>query len=371
MSDNYETARQRLANIARENALAAIAFVPGPNFRYVSGLSFHLMERPTLLFVTSDNRVVGVMPELERQKWTETFPTAETFYWLDHEGYAGAFAAASRAMPDGRIGVEGMLMRAFELRALEAAFGADRIADAEKELRSLRLVKSEMEIAALRKAVAISQIALHETLDQLKSGMTERQIVALLKSRMLANGAAGFAFEPVVLIGENAANPHGEPGDRALYAGAPLLIDFGAMWGGLNADITRTFFFEHVSDHHADIYNTVLDANTRGRSVAGPSLTAHDLDTEVTGVLKASAHARLIVHKTGHGLGLLVHEAPQVMIGNPEPLVEGIVLTIEPGLYGPGDIGVRIEDDVLITAAGNTSLTDFPRELTVLKGTRS
>lgn len=198
--------------------------------------------------------------------------------------------------------------------------------------------------------------------------MSEAEIQGLLKMRMLANGADGFAFDPLVLAGGNAANPHGVPGERPLAAGEPLLIDFGAHLGGYNADITRTFFCEHASDQHARIYETVLAANTKGRAVACPDLTAHDLNETVTGVLAASPFADLIVHKTGHGLGLDVHEAPQVMIGNHVPLVAGTILTIEPGLYRPGEIGVRIEDDVLIEADGCRSLTSFPRELSIVGG---
>lgn len=363
-------ALQRLANIAAQSGLAAIAIVPGANFRYVSGLNFHLMERPTLMFVTPQGQVLGIIPELERTRWVEVFPEAETFYWQDSDGYVGAFAALAAALPTGSIGIEGMLMRAFEFAAMETAFGAGRIVDADDTLASLRLQKSPKEIEALRRAIAITQTSLQEVLDVLSLGMTEKDIVGRLKMRMLANGADGFAFDPIVLIGENSAQPHGEPGAQMLRAGDPLLIDFGARWGGMNADITRTFFFDHATDRHADIYNTVLAANTRGRTVAGPNLTAHDLDTEVTGILTRSAYGGMVVHKTGHGLGLQVHEAPQVMVGNHTQLLDGTVLTIEPGLYAPGDIGVRIEDDVLITADGCTSLTDFPRDLTIITGAK-
>ena len=131
--------------------------------------------------------------------------------------------------------------------------------------------------------------------------------------------------------------------------GDALLIDFGAKIEGFSADITRTFFCEHVDDRHAAIYETVRQANALGRRMAGPGVTAHELDTAVTGVLRASPFADMIVHKTGHGLGLDVHEAPQVMVGNRQRLEPGFVITIEPGLYGAGDVGVRIEDDVTIT----------------------
>lgn len=354
------------AAIARAAGLGAICFVPGANFTYVSGLQFHLMERPTLMFITAGAQVLAVMPELEREKWSQTFPQAETFYWQDADGYDAAFAAAADALHGLSIGVEGMRMRVFEGEALRRHFPQGAITDAEPHLIDLRLTKSPDEIAALSQAIAISEQALADVVDWVRPGMTERAIAAQLKLRMLSHGAKGFSFDPIVLAGGNAANPHGVPGDRALRPGDALLIDYGASFGGFHADITRTFFCTHVSDDHAAIYATVLAANQMGRDIASPDITAHDLDTAVTGVLAASPHAGLIVHKTGHGLGMDIHEAPQIMRGNPKRLVPGTVFTIEPGLYRPGDIGVRIEDNVVTEATGARCLTSFARDLTLI-----
>lgn len=366
MPDIHAERRQRLAQIAKAQGLGAIALVPGANFHYVSGLHFHLMERPTLLFVTAENQTVAIMPELERQKWSEAFPRALTFYWQDRDGYLGAFARAGEALAGQMIGVEGMKMRVFEGDALRRHFQQGAIVDAEAHLIYLRLAKSASEIAALEAAIRISETALADVIETVRAGQTERDILNFLKLRMLANGAEGFAFDPIVLAGANAANPHGSPGDTVLHPGDALLIDYGASVHGYNADITRTFFCQHVSDEHARIYQTVLAANEAGRAMSGPDLTAHDLDVAVTGVLAASPFAALIVHKTGHGLGLDVHEAPQIMTGNHKPLIPGCVFTIEPGLYRPGEIGVRIEDNVVIEDQGARSLTRFARHLTIL-----
>lgn len=368
MTDVHAERRQRLSRIAGAQGLGAIALVPGANFHYLTGLHFHLMERPTLLFVTAGNQVLGIMPELEREKWSAAFPGAQTFYWQDAEGYQGAFAAAAEALRGQMIGVEGMRMRLFEGDALRRHFQQGAVVDAEPHLIDLRLSKSVAEIASLRRAIAISETALAETLAEVRAGMTERAILNLLKARMLEGGAEGFAFDPLVLIGGNAANPHGTPGEQPLRPGDALLVDFGASFEGYNADITRTVFCGHASDEHAAIYETVLAANAHGRAIAGPDLTAHDVDVAVTGVLAASPFAGLIVHKTGHGLGLDVHEAPQIMKGNHKALVPGTVFTIEPGLYRPGEIGVRIEDNVVIQDGGALSLTEFPRQLTIVGG---
>ena len=366
MTDIHTERRQRLAALATAQGLGAVAFVPGANFTYLTGLHFHLMERPTLLFITADAQILGIIPDLEREKWSAAFPDALTFYWQDSDGYRTAFAAAADAMKGQMIGVEGMRMRVFEGEALRRHFPQGSIVDADPHLTSLRLVKSEAELASLSRAIRISEQALAETLAAVRAGMTERAIAGLLKARLLACGADGFAFDPLVLAGGNAANPHGVPGDAALLPGQPLLIDYGASYEGMNADITRTFFCAHVRDDHAAIYETVLAANQKGRDAAGPGLTAHDLDTAVTAVLSASPFSDLILHKTGHGLGLDIHEAPQIMQGNHQPLLPGAVFTIEPGLYRPGDIGVRIEDNVVTTETGSLSLTTYPRDLTLI-----
>ena len=368
MTDIFAERRQRLAQIAAAQGLGAIAFVPGANFAYVSDLHFHLMERPTLMFVTAANQIVAIMPELEREKWSLTFPDALTFYWQDSDGYQDAFAAAAGALRGQMIGVEGMRRRVFEGDALRRHFQQGAVVDAEPHLTQFRQSKSAAEIAILQRAIDISEVALAETVAQVRTGMRERDIASLLKARMLAGGADGFAFEPIVLAGGNAANPHGVSGDTVLRPGDALLIDYGASFDRFNADITRTFFCEHASDEHRAIYNTVLAANEKGRAMAGPEVTAHDLDVGVTAVLAASPFAGLIVHKTGHGLGLDIHEAPQIMKGNHTALIPGTVFTIEPGLYRPGDNGVRIEDNVVTDDTGARCLTSFPRDLTIIGG---
>ena len=358
--------RDRAAQLIRSAGLDAAAFVPGPSFQYLTGLDFPLMERPTLLFVLETGGILAIMPELERLKWSSAFPDAETFYWQDSDGFEDAFKAATRAMGAAAVGVEGGRMRMFEYDALRRHMGNGEVRNADAALQALRIAKDEDEIASLSRAIQISELALGETLDEVRAGDTEQAIAALLKTRMLAHGSAAFGFDPIVLAGANAANPHGTPGDTPLEPGDALLIDFGAKIDGFSADITRTFFCEHVNDRHAEIYETVRAANALGRRVAGPGVTAHDLDTAVTDVLRSSPFADMIVHKTGHGLGLDVHEAPQVMVGNYQTLEPGYVITVEPGLYGSGDVGVRIEDDVTITEDGSRSLTSFPRELRLI-----
>lgn len=359
---DFSKRRARAARLAREAGLGAFAFVPGPNFRYLTGLEFHLMERPTLLVLASGGEVLAIMPELERSRWRDAFPEARTFFWQDSEGFAEAFRELSAVLA-GPVGVEGMRMRMFEFEALRSHLPQGAVVDAEPALAKLRICKDSEEIVALRRAVAISEAALNEQLETARAGDSEVEIAARLKQAMLARGAEGFAFEPIVLSGPKSADPHGTSGNRTVAPGEPLLVDFGALWAGMNADITRTFFCKHVPESSRAIYDTVLAANARGREVAGPGIACDSVDRETTAVLSESPFAEMIKHKTGHGLGLDVHEAPHVMVGNDMPLAAGMVVTIEPGLYGSGELGIRIEDNVLITEDGAESLTRFPREV--------
>lgn len=358
----YATRRSHAARLAKTAGFGAMAFVPGPNFLYLTGLHFHLMERPTLIFVTADADVLAIMPELERTKWCDAFPDARTYFWQDSDGYDQAFLDCAK-MLTGSVGVEGRRMRMFEAQALARHLPAGAVEDAEDTLADLRIVKDAAEIGALRRAIQISEAALGDLLKDARAGDSEAQLVARLKQAMLHHGAEGFAFNPLVLSGPNAADCHGTPGNREVAPGETLLIDFGAMFEGMNADITRTFFCEHAPDQSQAVYQTVLAANAHGKDVAAPGVTCDAVDRETTDVLRASTHAAMIVHKTGHGLGMDVHEAPQVMIGNQTALAPGMVITIEPGLYDPGHLGVRIEDDVLITEDGCESLTSFSREV--------
>ena len=353
--------------------LDAIALVPGSNFLRVFGKDFDQMERPLVVIVPAAGAPVAVVPNLELGSFTPLGFPGEVFDWRDEAGYMGAFRAAGAALPDlrsgKRIGVEGQRMRVFDFLALQEALPGAVFVDAHAEISAIRLHKSPDEIAALREAIRISEEALEATLAEIRIGMTETEIESILLRQLFSLGADGLSFEPIVAAGDNAARPHAKA--RANYrikAGDALLFDFGGKYRHFSADITRTFFIGHVSDYDRAFYDTVLAANAKGRAESRPGVTASDLDDAVRKTLENSQFASFARHKTGHGLGLDVHEAPQIMRGNLQALAPGMVFTIEPGLYRDGECGVRIEDNMVITENGAECLTRFPRELRVIAG---
>ncbi len=363
----FETRRRRAMDLMKSSGLDAVVFVPGVTFEYLTDVSLHLLERLTLFGLTHDGGQVAVMPALEQIKWADRMPEAETFYWADADGPEQALGAFSDAIGGSmRIGVEGLRMRAAEFLALQAHWSSDQIVDADDALVDLRMFKDAGEIADLKRAISISEAALGEVLNSGVKGQTERELETRLRAAALAHGAEGFSFDPIVLTGGNAANPHGSAGDTVVQAGDCLLIDFGASYGAMHADITRTVFCDHAADADKELYETVLAANRAGVDYVAPGKPVGGIDHAANSVLRASPFSDLIMHRTGHGLGREVHEAPNIIEANDRALETGMVFTVEPGLYRRNQIGVRIEDDVLVTETGAECLTQFARELTIV-----
>jgi len=353
--------------VAKGLGVDAIVLVPGPNFMRAIGLGLSTNERPKLVVIPLSGRPAAIMPNLELTLFAGVGFEGEVFDWFDQTGYDSAFAALAAHLPLTSIGVEGQAMRVFVHHAFAGAYPGIRIIDAERPISQLRLRKSAAEIAALQKAIDISEAALAETLAKVRVGQTEKQVEAMLVQALFGHGAEALAFTPIIAASDNSAHSHAHArDDYQIRRGDPLLFDFGAAWGGFNADITRTVFVGEPSREARDVYEVVLAANRAALPVTRPGATAHEVDDAVISVLEASRFADRIVTKTGHGLGRMVHEEPYIMRGNHQVLEPGMVYTDEPGLYKVGSFGVRIEDDILVTGDGCRSLTSFPRELTIV-----
>ncbi|MGH2592531.1 MAG: M24 family metallopeptidase [Anaerolineae bacterium] len=362
---------EKLTAAAHAEGFDCIAVMPGANMVYLTGLHFHLMERPTLALIPAE----GGRPALVLGALEATKPAAgplpidwQLFTFADGADPALAYDAAAQALnlAGKRIGVEALTMRVKELRLLEAAAPGARIEGADHIFSRLRMVKDEAEIAAMRRAVQITEDALHRVLDEFKVGMREKDIAAELLINLLKGGAEQLPFEPIVVAGPNSALPHATPGDRPVQHGDLLLFDFGVTVDGYASDITRTFAVGDIDAELKQVYDLVLKANTVGRQTAGPGVSGQAIDRAARKVIVDGGYGEWFTHRTGHGLGMDGHEPPYVVEGNTVPFEIGSVVTIEPGIYLPGKGGVRIEDDVVITAHRAESLTTFPRELTTI-----
>jgi Xaa-Pro dipeptidase len=356
----------RLQDAMRERGLDAAAIACGANLFYLAGLDFHTKLRLTLALFPASGEPALVLPQMEAGRAGELARLPLRLYpWGDAEGPGEAIrrACADLGLAGRRVGVEHTVMRVFELRALEAAAPGCSVEDVTPLIGGLRMVKDAAELAAMRAAVRVIEDALRAALEQVQAGMTERELADLWERGIRAAGSVP-SFDTTVASGPNGANPHHANGDRRLQPGDLVVLDGGAVVDGYASDITRTIAVGPISEEDRRVYELVLAANAAGRAAAArPGASGESIDAAARQVIEQGGYGPQFIHRTGHGLGIDVHEPPFIVAGSGEPLLAGATFTVEPGVYLPGRLGIRIEDDMVMTADGAESLTSFPREL--------
>ncbi len=350
--------------------LDSVILNPGPTLSYLTGLTFHLMERPVVLFFAKDQTPALVLPELELQKVANLPYKLQVFSYSENPAeWDAAFRKAAQALSlDGkRIGVELRQLRLLEFRYVKNAAPEADFPDAGDVLAQLRLRKDKTEVEAMRRAVQIAQSALEATIPLIKIGMTEKELSAELVMQLFKHGSEPeMPFSPIVSSGPNSANPHASPSDRKLQAGDLLVVDWGAAHAGYISDLTRTFAVGEVDAEYGKIHKIVQEANAAGRAAAKPGVPCADVDKAARDVIEKSGYGKYFTHRTGHGIGMEGHEDPYMRGDNMQLLEPGMAFTVEPGIYLAGKNGVRIEDNVVITESGADVLSDMPREMRVV-----
>jgi Xaa-Pro aminopeptidase len=230
----------------------------------------------------------------------------------------------------------------------------------------IRKIKDSHEIGLVRQAVKIAEDAFDAVRRSLKPGMTENQLTGLLDLEVRNRGGSGMGFPSIVCVGENASLCHYRPGEVPVRSGAVLLIDWGAVCQGYTSDMTRTLLIGKVSPRMREIYKIVLEAQQAGIDRIRPGVTGKEVDLAARNVIKKAGFGKYFGHSIGHGIGRLVHESPFMRSTKGavvEELKAGMIVTVEPGIYLPGEGGVRIEDDVLVTQTGHEVLGSMPRDM--------
>lgn len=238
---------------------------------------------------------------------------------------------------------------------------------AEEAMNEMRAVKDPSEVAVLKQAAELADYGVQIGVEALKTGVTEMDVLAAIEFNLKKKGIREMSFSTMVLFGDKTADPHGNPGLRQLREGDLVLFDLGVVLDGYCSDITRTVAFGHVSEKQRDIYETVLKAQSASLEKSKAGTRIGDLDTAARNVIADAGYGEYFPHRIGHGLGLNVHEFPSMSKDNNGILKEGMVYTIEPGIYVPQVGGVRIEDDVIITKDGHETLTNYPKTLQVIE----
>ncbi len=366
----YLDRQKTLQSFLAKDKLRAIGLNPGPDLTYLTGLDFHLMERPVFGIFPEVGDPVFILPELEGAKVASlSYPIKPFLFNEDPETWTDVFQAAllEADLVTGKLGIIPRRLRLLEQSYLLDAAPGMSLESAQPILTQMRRIKSEDEIKFMGEAVRIAECALSSTIMAIKPGVTEKEIAGRLIGRLLQEGSdPELPFFPIVSFGENAANPHATPTNRTLNAGDIILIDWGASHQGYFSDITRVFAMGDLRPEIDQIAKFVQDANAAARAAVKPGIPASAVDQAARQVIEDAGYGEYFFHRTGHGLGLEAHEEPNISKFDQTILEPGMTFTIEPGIYLPKRGGVRIEDDIVVTEDGGLSLTSSPRDLTQL-----
>ncbi len=280
-------------------------------------------------------------------------------------GYAVRLREIAQARGLRRIGYEDAYMTVREYETYRKALPCEMV-PATELLWELRRVKDDRELEAMEHAQRISERAYADILEEIRPGVTEKEIAARLQYLMLHYGASDMSFDPIVVSGPNGSLPHGVPSDKEIQSGEFVTMDFGCVYRGYCSDMTRTVAVGSVTDEMRTVYETVLAAQAAGIAAARAGVTGKAVDGAARDVIRAAGYGAYFGHAFGHGVGVEIHEGPNASAANSKPLPAGATISAEPGIYLPGKLGVRIEDVIVLTEDGCRDLTLAPKELSIL-----
>jgi Xaa-Pro aminopeptidase len=349
------------AEAAAKAGLGALLLAPGPDLRYLTGYDARPSERLTCLAVPAEGAAFLVAPRLELRS-VQASPAGATVEIVAWDETDDPFQlVAQRLGQPGPVGLADQMWASMVLAFRRVLPGAEQRL-ASTVLRELRIRKSPAEVAALREAGAAIDRVHARVPEWLRPGRTERDVAAEIAAAIVAEGHASADFV-IVGSGPNAARPHHEPSARALAPGDVVVVDIGGpMPSGYCSDCTRTYAIGSPPPEAERYYQVLKDAQDAACRAVRPGVSAQAVDAAARDPITAAGYGAQFVHRTGHGIGLEVHEDPYIVAGNSRPLEPGMAFSVEPGIY-PGPHGARIEDIVVCTPDGHERLNTGTREL--------
>lgn len=353
---------KRVLDALKEMGLSQMLVVDPMSIYYLTGVSVQPFERFFALYLREDGRHVMFLNKLftipegidVEQVWmTDTDPVTEIV-----AGYLDSTAV---------LGVDKELKARFLLPLMEKK-AAPGFVNASLAIDITRGVKDEEEQQKMRIASEINDKAMERFKGLVQEGVTEKELADQMLQIYLELGADGYSFPPIVSFGANAADPHHEPDDTVIQTGDCVLFDVGCIKDGYCSDMTRTFYFREVSEHCREIYDLVRSANESAEEKIKAGVPIKELDKTARDLISKGGYGPAFNHRLGHFIGLAEHEFGDVSSANDWKAVPGMIFSIEPGIYLPGDTGVRIEDLVLVTEDGVERLNRYPKELQIIEG---
>ncbi|MCH8327242.1 MAG: aminopeptidase P family protein, partial [Candidatus Marinimicrobia bacterium] len=329
-----------------------------------SGSAALLLVMPDTAHFFTDGRYLEQAPQ--QVSGCEIYFDLPTTAPREHKGLLGLLHYRGLLLPRTTVGVEADSMVVAQFQTLQTLFPEVKWKPIQGLVARLAMVKDAGELESLKRAVHITDTAFTEIVKAMKPGDTEKEVAAKLSYLLRLNGAEKDSFEPIVASGERGALPHARPSDKPLEKGDFVVLDFGAVFDGYHADMTRTVCMGPATDRHHEIYDIVLSAQLAGIAAIRGSVEAKEVDHAARSHIAQHGYGNEFIHGTGHGIGLEVHTPPRLSSESTDILEAGMVVTVEPGIYLKKWGGVRIEDDVLVLLDGSAPLNQSTKELLVL-----
>jgi Xaa-Pro aminopeptidase len=362
------TRSQRLARLRAAMAQADVgltAIAPTDNLRWLAGFAPLYDERACLLLVSQTGTAM-LMPALNAEQTADRVPELELVRWADEDGPEAALRETLErvaAPAGGRLAAD-PLMRADHLLLLAGAAPGTQAIDGAAVIGPLREVKDTTELSVLQRSSDIADRAVQAAWAACAPGVTELEIADVI-ARVFAAAGARHEFA-LIGSGPNGAFPHHETDPthpRALRDGDAVVIDLGGVLEGYHSDITRMAFIGKPTERYLEVHAVVEAAVVAAMAATRPGATCGEVDAAARGVIADAGYGEFFVHRTGHGLGVSGHEPPYVMDGSDDVLTAGMVHSIEPGIYLPGDFGIRLEEIVAVTETGCVRFSALPRDV--------
>lgn len=347
-----------------------LAYISDPgHIAYFSGYSSDPHERVLALFVPMNKDPFLFTPALEVEDAQNSGWAFDVVGYLDSEDPWKKIAheITTRYGNPQKISLEKNALTVDRFEKLREYFSADFSTDVTPVIQRLQLIKTKNEINTLLEAGNWADVAFEIGFGAVKEGAKEQEIVAEIEYQLKRRGVSSMSFDTLVLTGDNAASPHGNPGSTAVQAHDLVLFDLGVIWKGYCSDATRTVAFKEPTAFQKEIYQLVLDAQLAATAAVKPGITAGELDAVARKVIEDAGYGEYFNHRLGHGIGTTVHEYPSLVEGNDLVIEEGMCFSLEPGIYIPNKVGVRIEDCVYVTKDGCQPFTTTSKELTIIE----
>lgn len=344
----------RLREVISEASLEGIILVPGPNLSYFTGVNSLLLERTFLLFVPKEGELQLVAPTLESGPFLKALIPVSVHAWNDGEGPTRAIEETAQQLNlQGKWGIEGSAPYDYVHTLYKSA--RPQLENAEPILQNLRARKDELEIRFLQRSATALCKSFLQIPNLLKPGKSELQLAQEISLQIQKNGADA-AGDVLVQSGPNAADGHHQANRRKIKRSESVVVDATCTYSGYFADITRTFIIGKDNDFER-LYESVYEAQANAIKASKSGVTVGSIDRAARSVFEREGLAKYFVHRTGHGLGLEVHEAPYIVAGGDEIIQPSMVFTVEPGVYMQAKGGIRIEDEILARREGSKVLT--------------